>query len=154
MGSDIGSYYGIVPKLFDALWDRKQTAVCSAKVSKTAVECSPFSGTSEGGQTMIARIWQGRTRPGMGKAYYSYLEQTGLKEYRRTEGFKDVLVLTRDTGEETEYVLITLWDSMEAVQRFAGPEPERAVYYPEDDRYFPESERTPYVRHYEVVGAS
>lgn len=39
---------------------------------------------------------------------------------------------------------------MEAVKRFAGPEAERAVYYPEDDRYFPESERTPYVRHYEV----
>ena len=39
---------------------------------------------------MIARIWQGCTRPGMGKAYMSYLEQTGLKEYRETEGFKDV----------------------------------------------------------------
>jgi hypothetical protein len=30
---------------------------------------------------------------------------------------------------------------MEAVWDFAGPEPERAVYYPEDDRYFPEQER-------------
>jgi hypothetical protein len=30
--------------------------------------------------------------------------------------------------------------------------PEHAVYYPEDDRYFPEEERTPYVRHYEVRG--
>ena len=28
---------------------------------------------------MIARVWQGRSRPGMGKAYYAYLEQTGLK---------------------------------------------------------------------------
>jgi hypothetical protein len=37
---------------------------------------------------MIAGIWQGCTRPGMGKAYYGYLEQTGLKEYRETEGFK------------------------------------------------------------------
>jgi hypothetical protein len=36
--------------------------------------------------------------------------------------------------------------------RFAGPEPQRAVYYPEDDRYFPEEQRTPYVRHYEVGG--
>ena len=102
---------------------------------------------------MIARIWQGRTRPAMGKAYYAYLEQTGLKEYRETEGFQDVLVLTREIGDQTEYVLITLWNSMEAVKRFAGPEPERAVYYPEDDRYFPESERTPYVRHYEVRNA-
>jgi heme-degrading monooxygenase HmoA len=102
---------------------------------------------------MIARIWQGRTRPGMGKAYQSYLEQTGLKDYKTTEGFKSVLVLTRDIGNETEYVLITLWQNMEAVRRFAGPEPERAVYYPEDDRYFSEEERTPYVKHYEVSDA-
>jgi heme-degrading monooxygenase HmoA len=90
----------------------------------------------------------------MGKAYYSYLEQTGLKEYKSTEGFKDALVLTREIGEETEYILLTLWDSMEAVKNFAGPEPERAVYYPEDDQYFPESERTEFVRHYEVSGNS
>jgi len=101
---------------------------------------------------MIARIWQGRTRPGMGKAYYSYLEQTGLKEYRATKGFKDVLVLTREVGDETEYVIVTLWDSFADIKRFAGPEPDRAVYYPEDDHYFPESERRPYVRHYEVRG--
>ena len=100
---------------------------------------------------MIARIWQGCTRPRMGQAYYRYLESTGLKEYKKTPGFRDALVLTREIGEQTEYVLITLWDSMEAVKLFAGPEPQRAVYYPEDDRYFPESERMPYVRHYEVL---
>jgi len=102
---------------------------------------------------MIARIWQAKTRPGMGKKYMSYLEQTGLKEYRETEGCQDVLVLTREIGDTTEYVLITLWDSMDAIRRFAGSEPERAVYYPEDDRYFSEEERTPFVRHYEVHGA-
>ena len=101
---------------------------------------------------MIARIWQGRTLPGMGRAYMSYLEQTGLKEYKATEGCKDVLVSTRELGDVTEYLLITIWDSMEAVGRFAGPEPERAIYYPEDDRYFPEEERAPYVRHYKVRG--
>jgi len=103
---------------------------------------------------MVARIWRGRTRPGMGKAYRSYLDQTGLKDYKATEGFKDVLVLTREIGDATEYVLITLWDTTEAVRRFAGPEPERAVYYPEDDRYFREEERTPYVLHYEVNGTA
>ena len=54
-----------------------------------------------------------------GQSILRYLEQKGLKEYRGTEGFKDVLVLTREIGEETEYVLITLWDNMEAVKRFA-----------------------------------
>lgn len=102
---------------------------------------------------MIARIWQARTRPGMGEAYYEYLEQTGLKEYRATEGFQQVFVLRREIGEETEYVLVTLWDSMDAIRRFAGPEPERAVYYPEDGRYFPEEHLGPLVKHYDVTTA-
>lgn len=46
---------------------------------------------------MIARVWQGRTRPGMGKAYYACLEQTGLKEYRGTEAFKDGIVDSQGT---------------------------------------------------------
>jgi heme-degrading monooxygenase HmoA len=100
---------------------------------------------------MIARIWQGRTRPGMGEPYSEYLEKTGLKEYRATEGFRGVLVLRREIEKESEYVLVTLWDNMDAVRRFAGAEPERAVYYPEDHRYFPDQELTPYVRHYEVL---
>lgn len=100
---------------------------------------------------MIARIWQGRTRPGMGESYYEYLEKTGLKEYRATAGFRGVLVLRRQDGEASEYVLITLWDSMDAVRGFAGADPGRAVYYPEDDRYFPEEERGPHVKHFEVL---
>jgi heme-degrading monooxygenase HmoA len=87
----------------------------------------------------------------MGKAYYEYLEQTGLKEYRATKGFQSGLVLRRDVGEESEYVLVTLWDSMESIRGFAGPEADRAVYYPEDDRYFPQYERRPLVTHYEVL---
>ena len=101
---------------------------------------------------MIARIWQGRTRPGMGAAYQDYLEQTGLIEYRATSGFKDVLVLTRPVEDATEYVLITLWEDMDAVRRFTGPDPARAVYYPDDERYFPKDQITPHVRHYEVHG--
>ena len=99
---------------------------------------------------MIARIWQGRTRPGMGKAYYEYLQSTGLKDYRATKGLQRVLVLARSIGDQTEYVLITLWDDMDAVRRFAGPDPEKAVYYAQDHLYFAEEERKPTVAHYEV----
>ena len=99
---------------------------------------------------MIARIWQGRARPGMGKACYEYLESTGLKDYLATKGLHRLLILTREIGDQTEYVLITLWNDMDAVRRFAGPDPEKAVYYPEDDRYFEQEERRPNVAHYEV----
>jgi hypothetical protein len=47
-------------------------------------------------------------------------------------------------------VLITWWDDYDAIKSFAGPDPERAVYYPEDDDFLLEKE--PNVTHYEVVG--
>ena len=100
---------------------------------------------------MIARIWQGRTRPGMGESYFEYLEKTGLKEYKATQGFQGVLVLRREIGEESEYLLLTLWKDMDAVRRFAGADPERAVYYPDDDRYFPVQELGPQVKHFQVL---
>jgi len=51
---------------------------------------------------MIARIWQGKTRLEMGKAYYEYLESTGLKDYQATKGVQRVLIRTRSIGDQTE----------------------------------------------------
>jgi hypothetical protein len=48
-----------------------------------------------------------------------------------------------------EFTTLTLWDSMDAIRRFAGDEPERARYYPEDPEYL--LEMTPFVEHYEVA---
>jgi heme-degrading monooxygenase HmoA len=48
-----------------------------------------------------------------------------------------------------EFVFVSLWDSMEAVRHFTGPEVDKAVYYPEDDAYLLEKE--PGVTHYDVV---
>ncbi|MDK2464762.1 MAG: hypothetical protein QI223_08335 [Candidatus Korarchaeota archaeon] len=33
------------------------------------------------------------------------------------------------------FLLVTVWDSMESVRRFAGGDPELAKYYPEDDEF-------------------
>ena len=98
---------------------------------------------------MIARTWRGATRAQDADRYVEYLTATGLREYRATPGNQGVLALRRVHGERAEFLLITLWDSMEAVRRFAGDEPERAVFYPEDDRFL--IERGERVEHYEVV---
>jgi hypothetical protein len=44
--------------------------------------------------------------------------------------------------------MFTLWDSLEAVKGFAGEDYETAVFYPEDDRFLVERDRTS--THYEV----
>ena len=41
-------------------------------------------------------------------------------------------------GELTEVVMVTLWDSLDAVKGFAGDEYEIARLYPEDDRFLVE----------------
>jgi hypothetical protein len=46
-------------------------------------------------------------------------------------------------------VLISLWESADAIRNFAGPDIVRARYYPEDDRFLLELE--PEVAHYEVL---
>jgi len=98
---------------------------------------------------MIARIWRGRTRAEQSDEYLTFLQRTGFAEYRATEGCRGVLCLRRDVDEASEFTLITLWDSMDAIRRFAGNEPERAKYYPDDPAYL--LEMTPFVDHYEVA---
>jgi heme-degrading monooxygenase HmoA len=98
---------------------------------------------------MIARTWTGATRAADADAYLTYLHATGLAEYRATPGNHGVLALRRIVGERAEFLLLTLWDSEEAIRRFAGDDMERAVFYPEDERYL--VERGERVHHYEVV---
>jgi len=98
---------------------------------------------------VIARIWRGAVRRQDSDAYVDYLRATGLPEYRATPGNRGAWILRREYGEQTEFVTLSFWDSREAVELFAGPDPERAVFYPEDDRYL--VERDELVAHYEVA---
>ncbi len=47
--------------------------------------------------------------------------------------------------------MLTLWDSLDAVRAFAGPDERVAVFYPEDDAFLVERER--HADHFEVVVA-
>jgi heme-degrading monooxygenase HmoA len=99
---------------------------------------------------MIARIWRGVVRREDADAYGEYIGETGLAGYLATAGNRGAWLLRRDEGERTEFVAFTLWDSLEAIQGFAGDDPETAVYYPEDHRYLIERDLT--VKHYDVTG--
>lgn len=97
---------------------------------------------------MIARIWRGAVRPQDAEEYVAYMRETGVGEYVNTPGNRGAWVLRRQVGETTEVVAFSLWDDMDAVRGFAGDDPSRAVYYPEDDRWL--VERTDVVEYYDV----
>ncbi|HEX2156283.1 MAG TPA: hypothetical protein VHS79_04765 [Actinomycetes bacterium] len=97
---------------------------------------------------MIARIWKGAVRRQDGDDYARYMRETGVAAYARTPGNQGVWMLRRDVGERTEFVMFTLWDSLEAVRAFAGDDYETAVFYPEDERFLVERDLT--ATHYQV----
>jgi len=98
---------------------------------------------------MIARIWRGVTREADKDTYFEYLQKTGLKEYAAIPGNRGVWTLRRVADGKCEFTLISLWDSWDAIRAFAAPDPEKAVFYPEDDKFL--VERGPRVLHYEVM---
>lgn len=98
---------------------------------------------------MIARTWHGRVPAEKADAYHRYLLGSGLADYAATPGNCGVHVLRRTEGGVTHFLLLTFWESLDAIRAFAGSEYERARYYPDDDDYL--LEREPYVTHYEVL---
>jgi heme-degrading monooxygenase HmoA len=98
---------------------------------------------------MIARTWHGITEASKANEYLDYLNKTGVPEYRATEGNLGVYVLRRIDGNKAHFLLLTLWESEDAIKRFAGSNMEKAKYYPEDKHYLLELE--PNVTHYEVL---
>lgn len=99
---------------------------------------------------MIARTWRGWVRTEDRAAYVDYIERTGMAEYRSTPGNQGAWMLARDLDDgRTEIVTLSLWASAEAIGGFAGEDIERAVFYPEDERYLVDRDTT--VTHYEVV---
>jgi heme-degrading monooxygenase HmoA len=97
---------------------------------------------------MIARTWHGVVRSENAETYTEYLNKTGVPDYRNTPGNKGVYVLCSREGDQTHYLLLTLWDSIAAIKRFAGEDYEKARYYPEDEKFLLELE--PHVTHYDV----
>ena len=98
---------------------------------------------------MIARIWRGAVQQSKADAYAQYMTGTGVSAYSSTPGNRGVWMLRRDIGERTEFVMFTLWDSLDAVKAFAGDDYQTAVFYPEDDRFL--VERDLEASHYAVA---
>ena len=100
---------------------------------------------------MIMRTWRGAVRALDAEQYLMHQSGTGVREYRQTPGNTGVLVLRRTRGDLCEVTTVSFWESMEAVRRFAGEDPDRAKLYPGDDELLVEKDL--HVDHYEVVSA-
>jgi hypothetical protein len=80
---------------------------------------------------MIARHWRGWTKLVDATAYEELLNTKVFPGLRLLSGYRGGYLLRRDCGGEMEFVVINLFDSLDAVRTFAGPDYETAVFEPE-----------------------
>jgi heme-degrading monooxygenase HmoA len=64
------------------------------------------------------------------------------------DGYRGGYVLRSDDGNEAEFVVVNLFDSVDSVRRFAGEEYSTAIFEPEARRLLSRIE--PLAKHYEV----
>ncbi len=97
---------------------------------------------------MIARHWRGWTKIQDANAYEALLTDKILPSLQKVEGYKGGYVFRKIGDEEAEFVVVNFFDSLEAVQRFAGPDYRVPVFEPEARRLLSRIES--FATHYEV----
>lgn len=79
----------------------------------------------------IVRVWSGYgTQAGVDRYCREHFPESVLPHLRSIEGFIGAKLLTRTALGETEVVVATTWDSIDAVKAFAGDDYDRAVVEP------------------------
>jgi hypothetical protein len=97
---------------------------------------------------MIARLWKGWTTPENADAYEKLLREKVLPGLTQINGYRGGYVLRQDGSEEVEFAVLNLFDSLDAVWAFAGPDYAVPVFEPEARLLLSKVE--PIARHYEV----
>ena len=98
---------------------------------------------------MIARFWSARATAAGARAYAGHLRTHVLPAVKQVDGYAGAVLLEREVSAAVEILVITWWQSLDAIRRFAGPDPEEAVVA--DDAAALLTAFDPRVRHYELV---
>ena len=97
---------------------------------------------------MIARHWRGWTEIEDATAYENLLKNKVLPALKNIQGYKGGYILRSDGPKEAEFVVVNLFESLDAVKQFAGPDYQTAIFEPEAKELLCRVE--PIANHYEV----
>ena len=98
---------------------------------------------------MIARVWRGDATPENAPRYVEHLESTVFPELRTIPGHRHAYLLQRSIDGGVRFLVVTLWDSMQAIHEFAGADAGTAVVEPAARAVLSSFDAT--VEHYELA---
>jgi heme-degrading monooxygenase HmoA len=98
---------------------------------------------------MVMRLWKGRARPESADAYQQHVVTRVFPALKKLPGFLGARVLRRPSGDRVEFLVMTEWESLDAIRAFAGDPIDRAVVEPAAQAVL--SDFDDRVDHFEVV---
>jgi heme-degrading monooxygenase HmoA len=98
---------------------------------------------------MIIREWRGRASLSRADEYPRHFREKVVPELRHLPGFAGAGLSRRQLDDRLEFLVLTRWQSMDAVRAFAGDDVETAVVEPGAVDALMEFDAR--VRHYEVI---
>jgi heme-degrading monooxygenase HmoA len=98
---------------------------------------------------VILRTWRGYASPANPTGYPDHFRRRVAPELAAVPGFRGATLVKEERAGEIEFLVLTLWDSMEAIRAFAGHDPAKAIVEPGAIAALRRYDTT--VRHYEVL---
>jgi len=97
---------------------------------------------------MITRIWHGATPVAVGDEYLRLMQTVAIPDYRSIPGNEGAYALRRIDGGVAHFLMLTFWESEDAIRAFAGNDISKAKYYDFDPKFLLELE--PLCFHFET----
>lgn len=79
---------------------------------------------------MISRHWIGVVKKEMVSQYLAHLEKTVIPNLIKSDGVKNAYYLKREVDQGIEFLIVTEWDSVDSIKKFAGDNFDTAVVDP------------------------
>lgn len=98
---------------------------------------------------MISRHWRGLAKSRHADEYVEHLRTETLPQLSKVPGFVHASILRRKLQQGVEFLIVTSWESIDAIEQFSGRDAEAAVVPEKVQEMMIEYDRR--VRHYEVV---
>lgn len=89
----------------------------------------------------MMRLWHGEVAIDQADEYEQFMIDRAAPDYASVDGLLKLYFQRRDEDDIAHFLLVTIWDSLESIKKFAGARPELAKYYPEDDNFLLEKEK-------------
>jgi len=98
---------------------------------------------------MISRQWKGIARREDAERYVDHLKGDTFPKLASLPGFVRASILRREVPSGTEFQVVSVWESLQAIRAFSGADVEAAVVPPVAEAMMVEFDRR--AAHYEIA---